>query len=180
MKKLRLSYSLLAAWERGLIQNAVDTYFHLDKPVNEAMERGKRVHEEIAEHIKTYNSFPDWFFSYELMLPETEKEVIVEYNEMFNIKGVFDCLDSVTKTLFEFKTGTSSSLDWARTWQLPIYFLISELAEIEVEKALLIRHNKESDFVIVHNSKRLRDKAANIIDSLGPEMYQYFSDEGLL
>jgi hypothetical protein len=181
MKKIRLSYSLLSLWERGDIEGAIDTYFHLDKKGTEAMENGKRVHKEIEEHIKTYNTFPEWFFDYPLTLPETEKEVVVSYNEMFDLKGVFDCLDPVEKTLFEFKTGNSDSLEWARTWQLPIYFLIAELGKIDIDKAILIRNNgKESDFVVVHNSKRLRDKARNIVDSLGPEIYEYFTKEGLI
>ena len=181
MKKMRLSYSLLAQWERGDVQGAVDTYFHVHKEGNEAMNHGLEVHKQIEEHIKSYNCFPDWFFKYSLKLPETEKQVTVEYNELFDFKRVFDCFDPVDKTLFEFKTGVSDSLEWARTWQLPIYFLIAEIAKINIDKAILIRNHKDkSDFVVVHNSKRLRDRAANIVDSLGPEIFQYFSDQGLI
>lgn len=181
MKKIRLSYSLLSLWERGDINGAIDTYFHIDRPSTEAMDNGKRVHKEIEEHIKVYNAFPDWFFNYPLKLPETEKEVVVSYNELFDIKGVFDCVDTVSGTLFEFKTGNSDSLEWARTWQLPIYFLLAELNKMDIEKALLIRHNgKQSDYCVVHNSQRLRDKARNIIDSIGPEIHDYFTKEGLI
>jgi hypothetical protein len=179
MKKIRLSYSLLSCWERNDVDGAVATYFHMDRPSNPAMENGKKVHQELAEYIDKHNSFPDWFFKYELTLPQTEKEVIVSYNEMFDIKGVFDCYDS--GTLFEFKTGGSDSLEWARTWQLPIYFLIAEIAGIPIDKAILIRNNGiQSDFCVVHNSKRLRDKASNIIDSLGPDIHNYFTEQGLL
>lgn len=181
MNKIRLSYTLLSLWERGDIEGAVDTYFHLDRPTTEAMENGKKVHKEIEEHINKYNAFPEWFFNYELKLPETEKIVVANYNELFDLKGIFDCLDVVDKTLFEFKTGNSDSLEWARTWQLPLYFLLAELNKIDIEKAILIRNNgKESDFVVVHNSKRLRDKARNIIDSIGPDIYEYFTKEGLI
>lgn len=178
MNKLRLSYSLLSYWERGDIQGATDCYLHKETPGTPAMEYGKKVHKEIEEHIKAHGKFPEWFFNYELKNPQTEQKVTAEYNEMFDLSGVFDCVD--IPTLFEFKTGSADSLEWARTWQLPIYFLIAELNKIDIEKAILIRHNKESDFVIVHNSKRLRDKAENVIQSLGPEMYEYFFQQGLI
>lgn len=180
-KKIRLSYSLLSCWERGDVDGAVAQYFHLDRPGTEAMDNGRRVHKEIEEHIRKYNTFPDWFFKYDLTLPETEKEVVVSYNELFDLKGVFDCLDTPNKTLFEFKTGNSDSLEWARTWQIPIYFLLADLNKMDVEKALLIRNNgKQSDYCIVHNSERLREVARNVIDSIGPEIHEYFLKEGLI
>ena len=181
MNKLRLSHSLIEAWERGNPDDVVTMYFHLEAKTNKAMEDGRRIHEEIAEHVDTYNTFPDWFFDKELRLPETEKEVIVEYNEMFNLKCIIDCLD--IPLLYEFKTGGSESLEWARTNQLPLYFLACEIAKIPVESAYLIHHNqhiKKTDFTIVHNSASLREKARNVIDSTGPEIYEFFSREGLI
>ena len=182
MNKIRLSYTLLSLWERGDIDGAVATYFHLDRPVSKAMIRGREVHQEIEEHIKEHKRFPDWFFTYELKSPKPEVEVHVSYNELFDLKGYFDCLDE--KTLFEFKTGRTGALEWARTWQLPIYFLLAELAEIEVEKALLIKNNgdkpDDAEFVIVHNTKGKREDARNRIDSLGPEIHDYFTQQGLL
>ena len=179
MNKLRLSYSLLTTWDRGDIQRAVDLYFHVDGFVNEAMINGRKVHEEIENHIIKFGEFPEWFFTYELVDPKPEEIVIVEYNELFNIKGIFDCRDGTT--LFEFKTGGTDSLAWARTWQLPIYFLIAEIAEIEIDKAFLIRNNGEkTDFCIVHNTKKKREMAANIIDSIAPEIYAYFEQQGLV
>jgi hypothetical protein len=144
------------------------------------MTHGLETHKKIEEHINKTNTFPEWFFNYPLTLPETEKQVVVSYNEMFDLKGVFDCFDSVDKTIFEFKTGGADSLEWARTWQLPIYFLIAQIGGLDVSKAILIRNNGVSDFCVVHNSKRLRDRASNIIDSLGYEIREYFLNEGLL
>ena len=179
MNKLRLSYSLLHTWDKGDIQGAIDLYFHVDRPLTEPLKRGREVHEEIEKHIKEHGSFPKWFFEYDLDNPTPEQPVTVEYNELFDLKGVFDCLDG--KTLFEFKTGNTDALAWARTWQLPIYFLIAELSEIEVDKAILIRNNgKKSEFVIVHNTKGKREMARNIIDSIAPEIYAYFEQQGLV
>lgn len=179
MSKIRLSYSFLSLWERGDIDGAVATYFHLDRPVNKAMIKGRKAHQEIEDHIKMTKELPLWFFEWKFENPEAEKVVTVSYNELFDLKGVFDCLDS--DTLFEFKTGNTGSLEWARTWQLPIYFLIAEIAEIEIAKAILIHSDfKESDFVVVHNTQSKRDDARNRIDSLGPEIFDYFEKEGLI
>lgn len=181
MKKLRLSYSLLTAWERGQIEDAVNMYFHTGSMSSPQIEFGLKFHQDMADHITKYNSFPDWFFTKDLILPQCEREVVVDYNEMFTLKAVFDCYDN--PNLYEFKTGKQPSSDWCRTFQLPLYFEVAELAGIEVEKAFLIRHNQyknETDYSMVYNNKRQRDKARNLIDSVGPEIYNFFEEQGLL
>ena len=181
MNKLRLSYTLLAYWERGDIKGAIDSYLHKATFTSDAMQHGKDIHKELADYIREHKKFPEWFFTMELKDPEPEREVVVSYNDMFDLKGIFDCLDRPNKTLFEFKTGKSDSLEWAKTWQLPMYFLIAELANIDIDKAVIIRHDgKESDYCVVHNSKRNRDLARNIIERYGPEIYNNFMNEGIL
>lgn len=183
MNKIRLSYTLLSLWDRGDIDQAVKTYFHMDTPTTEAMEDGKRIHEEIAEHIDSEGRFPDWFFGKELIMPETEKEIVVNYNEMFDLKCYIDCVDHGDNTGYEYKTGKSNSLSHLRTWQVPIYFLIAELGGVKLDKMFLIHYNQHEDtrdFAIMHNTPQKREMARNIIDSIGPEIHKYFSDEGLL
>ena len=182
MKKIRLSHSLISLWEKSDIQGAVDMYFHLNRKETPQMSEGKRFHEEIAENIKTYNTLPDYMeFKGKFLTPKPEFEITVPYNEICDIKGVFDCLDE--PNLYEFKTGVSDSLEWARTGQIPLYFLICEIANINVDFAYLIRHNqyeKKTDYAIIHNSERLREKARNIIDSVAPEIHKFFSESGLI
>ena len=183
IKKIRLSWTLLNLWDRGDIDRAVQAYFHIGGSITPQMKEGKELHEKIAKYIDAHKAFPEWFFNYDLKSPETEKEVIVSYNKYFNLKGFFDCYDSATKTLFEFKTGKTDSLTWARSGQVPLYFLLGELAGLEIERAILIRYNqyiKETDFCIIHNSKKLRDGARNLIDSVGIEIHSFFLDNNLL
>lgn len=183
MKKIRLSHSLMYLWERGDVDGAVSTYCRLDRPITRQMKEGREIHQEIEEHIGKYNTFPEWFFDAELKLPQPEREVVVKYNEMFDIKGIFDCMDVSTNTLYEFKTGVSNSLEHARTYQIPLYFFIAELANIDVDKAYVIRwdqYNKKTDWCIVHNSEKLREKGKNLVDSVGPEIYAFFEQEGII
>jgi hypothetical protein len=119
MKKIRISHSLLNAWESGNIQGAIDMYFHVDRVGTPAMEAGKQFHEEIAESINKYNNLPDYMdFKASFITPKTEFEITVPYNEICDIKGIFDCLDE--PNLYEWKTGVSDSLEWARSGQLPL------------------------------------------------------------
>lgn len=182
MKRIRLSHSLIQAFERGNMQEVIDCYFHLNKKSNPAMDAGRALHAEIAESITNYNSLPDYMdFKATFLTPKTEHEVTVPYNEICDIKGVFDCLDE--PNLYEWKTGVSDSLEWARTGQIPLYFLICELAGIDVNLAYLVRHNQhahETDYAIIHNSQKLRDKARNVVDSVAWDIHQYFLDQGLL
>lgn len=182
MKKIRLSHSLISVWERGDIKGAIDLYFHVNRDGTPAMEEGKKFHQEISESIDKYNSLPDYMnFKGKFLTPKTEHEVTVPYNEICDIKGVFDCLDE--PNLYEWKTGVSDSLEWARTGQIPLYFLICELAGIKVDLAYLVRHNqhaRQTDYAIIHNSQKLRDKAKNIVDSVCFDIHNYFTEQGLI
>lgn len=179
--KLRLSYSLMSAWLKGNPQEAVEIYFRVPRNLGEHVEDGKNIHEDIRAHVEKFNSFPEWLFKGSLTLPKCEMPITVEYNELFDLKGVFDCYD--IPTLYEFKTGNQSALDWARTFQVPFYFLIAELSKTEVDRAYLIHYNQhfeEREYVMIWNTQKQRDKAREIIDSHAPEIYEYFTKEGLI
>lgn len=182
MKKMRLSYSLLASWLRGNPTEAVECYFRLEKTnSNPAMEDGRKIHKEIADHITKNRSLPDFLPNFALVAPITEKELIVSYNEMFDLKVIIDCLD--IPVIYEWKTGGQDSIDWARTYQLPLYFLVCGMSGIKVDSGYLAHYNqktKEKDFVIIHNSPTKIEEAKNLVDSIGYEVYQYFSDSGLI
>ena len=182
MKKMRLSYSLLQSWMRGNPSESVECYFRLEKTgLNRAMEDGKRIHKEIADHITKHRSLPDILPNFKLLAPLPEKELIVSYNEMFDIKIIADCLD--TPIIYEWKTGSQDSIDWARTYQLPLYFLVCGMSGIKVDTAFLAHYNqktKEKDFVIVHNSPSKIEEAKNLIDSIGYEIREYFLLQGLI
>ena len=116
-----------------------------------------------------------------LMIPEAEKKVVTQYNELFDLSAVFDCIDS--PNLFEFKTGVQPAIQWARKDQIPLYFLAAELEGIEIDKAYIIHYNQHSDtkdFVVIWNTPDKVEKAKNIIDSYAPEIHAFFQREGLL
>lgn len=181
MKKLRLSYSLLSTWQKGRPDDCVKMYFHMEMPSNKAMNAGRDIHEDIRQHVATTGKFPDWLWSGVPQSPQPEKEIIVPYNEQFDLKVIIDCLD--TQTGYEWKTGTSDALTWARTAQIPLYMLACELAGIPVEKFYLVRWNqyeKKKDWSMLWNTPDKIETARNFVDSIAPEIHEYFSSNGLI
>ena len=178
---MRISYSLLSLWQKGDVEGAIKTYLHTNNTPNERMKQGKIIHKEIQDHIVKHNKFPDWFFKYEFTKPENEKEVVVKYNERFDLKAILDTYD--TGIGFEYKTGTQDSLVWARSAQVPLYMLTCSLADIPVSKFYLMhwdQYRKERDYSLIWYNQEQIDKARNYIDSYAPEIYEYFSREGII
>ena len=180
-KKIRLSFSLLNLWSMGKTDQAVSTYFHLDTQKSPQMIAGSEFHKKMSRYILKNKAFPEWFSRLKLTNPVPDREIIVKYNEMFDLKSLYDCLD--VGDLHEFKTGISDSLDYAGELQIPFYFLTAKIASIPIEKAYITHYNqyeKTSDFTIIWNSERMIEKAVNLIQTLGPEIYEFFLKEGLI
>ena len=178
--KLRVSYSLLSAWARGQVDQAVSIYCHLPGVTNQAMIEGRNIHEEVSNLLKE-NKTPKWMNNIKFNNPKSEIKIIVPYNELFDLSAVFDILDE--PLLYEIKTGGTNSMDWLGEMQIPVYFLVAEIAKIQLNSAHLVHYNQktdETDLAIYHNSKFVRDTARNWIDSLAPEIHEFFSKEGLI
>lgn len=179
--KLRLSYSLLQTWQRGETDRAIAMYHRLMTPSTPQMEEGKEIHREISQHILTFKRLPDYMPQIQLKNPVPDHEVIVSYNELFDLKGIYDCLDE--DTVHEFKTGVMTSSEYANADQIPFYFLLDELTEGRLNQAYLIHYNqylKKNDFVKIWKSNRLIEKARNLIESIGPEIWMFFNQQGLI
>lgn len=180
-KKLRLSYSLLSCWSKSRPEEAISLYLHQDRFVTPAMKIGREIHENIEKHVNLTKTLPTWLSSLKLKSPKSEFKMIVTYNELFDLSAVMDVLDE--PTIYEFKTGVSDSVEWANGNQLPFYFLICQIAGITIDRGYLIHYNqnvKTCDWTMVWNGKRAIERARNLIDSVGPEIYEHFMKEGLI
>lgn len=183
MKKIRLSYTLMNLAEKGQWKELDDMIMKVPRQPTRAMEEGSKIHKDIEQHIVAYNSFPDWLFSGGLVLPKCEEKVVIDYDEFYDISGIFDCVDDATKTLYEFKTGTQTSTDWARTHQIPLYFMMLGRLGRVVEKAYLLhynQHTKKKDWVVIHNSPEMIEKADNYIATYGGEIRNYLQNSGII
>ncbi len=145
------------------------------------MEEGRNIHKNIENFINKNKKFPSWLFNASLKAPLCENSFTCDYSDYFDLKVIIDCLDS--PNIYEFKTGKQNSMSWARTYQIPIYFLACEMQGIKIEKAFLIhynQHDKTRDWTLVWNTKSARKKAREYIDKIAPEIYQFFQKEGLI
>ena len=184
-KKFRLSHSLLNLWASGETDRAIETYFRINQSQDPKMMEGRRLHEEWATKINKDKTLTLGLTTLTFTAPITEfggnGELNKPYNDLWDIGGRFDCIDS--PVLYEFKSGVKNGLDYAGEYQLPFYFLLAELAEIKIERAILLHYNQylhKSDLVIVHNSREQVNKARNWVDSLAPDIFKYFTDTGLI
>lgn len=179
--KIRLSYTFMEMWRRGKIKEAIDMYYHRNQiEPTPQMIAGKQLHEELEASVKNTKAWPTRFSSIKLNNPISEVIKVVDYNDEFLLKGVIDIVDS--PTIYEFKTGLATSDKYAREYQVPIYFLLCELAEIECEKAIIVHHNQYTginDVSLVWNGKRQIERARNYIDSIGSDIYNYFESQSL-
>ena len=172
----------MEAWRRGDIANALDMYFHRNRiEPTPQMIAGKELHEKMEAHIKDTGRFPDWVTtSIKLYAPISEQVYVVDYNDKFLLKGVIDVTDN--KVVYELKTGLADSLKYTKEYQIPIYFLLCELAGIEVDRAIIIHHNQytnTNDVAMVWNGKRQIERARNYIDSIGSDVLAYFESQSL-
>lgn len=179
--KVRLSYTLLEFWRLGKIQEALDMYFRRrPTPSTPAMEQGKQIHESVQKYVLKHLRFPEQISKIPVKNPVIEQEFVVDYSEQFLLKVKIDIFD--TDCFFELKTGMTDVMKYTRDYQIPIYFLACELSGNPKKKAYIIHYNqysKEKEVVLVWNSKRQIDLAKNYIDSIAPDIYQYFNGNGL-
>ena len=139
------------------------------------MEEGLALHQKWEKEITKSKKLDVGGTIFTFINPKCETKKIVSYNDRWDLSGTFDALDE--GTIYEFKSGVMGSLEYTNGYQLPFYFLIAELDGIEVDKGILIHYNQHKDAVdatMLWNSKRQIEKAKNFIDSLAPEVEDYF------
>lgn len=177
MNKLRVSYSLLQMWQKDK-NEAIQNYLHIEREKTQAQMHGLKTHAKWQSEILANNTLTVGSKVYTFKKPEIEKEIIQEYNDLWLVKGYIDCLDK--DTIYEFKTGKISSAQYSHTMQIPFYFMLCDMAGIEIEKAIIIRKNKkEIDTALIWKFDEMIEEARNWIDSIAPEIISYFETHAI-
>lgn len=181
MNKLRLSYSFLNLWRAGRIDDALVTYFHLAKISSQAMEDGNMWDKHVQEAVQRLKTLPQEFGGTKLSEPKTQLRLIVPFNEKVDIIGIPDIYDE--PIVYEIKTGSSkTSADYANDFQIPIYFYVLHKSKYPVEKAIILRYNQyidKLDKTIVYFSQREMERGINFIETLAPEIMDYWNQHSL-
>lgn len=156
-------------------------YLHKQVQRTEAQQRGIDFHKKLELEIKANKKVSIGKTRLEFENPECEKKVYVPYNEIVTLSAVFDCIDG--NTLYDWKTGSTSSMESSTGLQIPFYFFVLEKIGHHVARAFIVHWDFDrevSELVHITNSKRKIEAGENLVQTLAPEIHAYFSKEGVL
>lgn len=178
--KLRLSHTFLLLWSQGRYNDALNAYYHRTTVKTKALTDGIAFHKKWEKEILSEGKLSMGRTVLKFKNPKCEWKNIVPYNEQFDLSGTFDCIDD--GGIYEWKSGVMGSLEYAQSYQLGIYFVMAEIMGLTVDRGILAhfnQHTGKADISIVWNTEREREKSRNFIDSLAPEIHQYFIENHL-
>lgn len=178
--KIRLSFTTLNLWERGLKEDAINSYFKIKKEPTEAIVEGKAIDELITEKINQENKLPSFMGKFILKKPIPQLKLETDYDK-FRLVGVLDCYDE--GVIYEFKTGNIPSNVYALGKQIAFYSFLAEKNNYKVNKIFIIRYDQiknKTDATLIWHSQSLIDKAIQFIEKNGNEIYQYLFSFGLI
>jgi hypothetical protein len=172
-------------FRRGQYEQAINSYLHLDTITSQAMEDGTAWDTHITEYVQLYKKLPEEFGGDELKNPETLLRFEVPFNDMCDLVIKPDILDE--NVVWENKTGNSKdSGDYAVDFQMAMYFLGLELSGKKVDYGIYNHYNQylplskdNPNRTLVWNTERERERAKNFIESLVPDIYKYFEENGV-
>jgi hypothetical protein len=176
----RASYTVLDQCNSGNWEQAIKTYFKLEKFITPAMLAGREYHEKWAKHIETTKTLPLEFGGKALKNPIAEQKTVVHLDTWLDLVGIIDCYDS--PIVYEWKTGKQSSETYAGSKQGGIYAMLATLSHKYVER-IEIHHfdqyRKLSDMSIIWVTPELMDEAHNYVVTIAGEMHTYFETNNL-
>lgn len=180
MNKFRASYTVLNKWKNGDWEGAIKTYFKMDQFTSRAMAEGKDYHEEWEAYIKKNKRLPEVFGSKKLKNPIAEGKKVVQLEDWLDLVYIPDCIDS--PTLYEFKTGKTSSMQYASDWQIAIYAVGATISGHYIKLAEIYHYDQHIDKMDMSpvwiTDKLLNDTHEKII-TIASEMHTYFEENGL-
>jgi len=181
MRKFRASYSILNSWSKGYAQDAINMYFKLDTEPNKYMIAGLKFHKSwenyANEHKKLHPQLSS--ISKPLSDPKCELKLEMPINDHIELVGVVDCLDN--DTLYEFKSGTKPSSEYANTYQADLYSILVEYHGYHPKKAFYLHFDqyvKETDSAMVWLTENRRKEALEWLLKYSEEMHQYLLTNG--
>lgn len=178
--KFRASYTVLNTWYSGDWERAIKQYFKLEKFMTPAMAEGKRYHEMWQDQTTTTQALPEMFGGKKLINPRPEYKTVVELEPWLDLVGVIDCLDA--PTIYEYKTGKTSSEVYAGSMQPAVYGLLATFDKQFVDRAVIWhfdQYAKSVDMSLVWLSDNRLKEAHNWVVSLAGEMHHYLLENSL-
>ena len=178
--KLRLSYSLLSCWMTGDYEQCALMYQHKTSP-NEAQQGGLDMHDKWQSEIQKNKKLVVKDRVFRFKKPLCEHEIVQDFSELSVVKGRIDCVD--TGVVWEFKSGVTSSLEYAQKDQLPFYFMLLKMGGNPPQYGKVVHYNQTDDLVDVskvYYSDELVEQAINLCQTFEHDIFTYFDSLRIL
>jgi hypothetical protein len=132
MKTVKLSYSILHAWEQKRFEDAIGMYLGKELPENPYLELGKLKHKQWADWTQATGTIHPELGTEKLVKPIVEQkyEKLIPFSDDIQIliRGIIDMEDGDWITDYKCGIGTPSS--YIEAWQLDLYKLLRPHATI--------------------------------------------------
>jgi hypothetical protein len=159
----------------GNYNEAVLMYQHKTTP-NKKQSDGLDMHDRWANEVMKTKKLTVQNRIFSFTNPQTEVEIIHDFSPISIVKGRIDCLDA--PVIHEWKSGVTTSLEYAQKDQIPFYFMLCKMSGINIEYARVVHFNqetKEVDVSKVYYSEDLVEQAINLCQTYEYEIYDYFT-----
>ena len=181
MKIVKLSYSILRAWEQARFEDAIGQYLGKPLPATPYMELGKLKHQQWADYTMKHQKLHPELGGYDLTNPIVEQkyEKLLPFSEDIQIlwRGVIDLEDK--GILVDYKCGRTTPSSYIDGWQLDAYKLLRPKAT-GGEYICFNPYTKQlaTGFKFLHDSNA--ETALEKIITLGGELIDYLQTNRLL
>jgi len=176
-KRIKVSYTILRAWEQGKHEDAIRYLFKLGGVIQTpAMKQGSDFHKSWEEEIQKTKCLPKIFGEKKLINPSPEQYIKVDVNEWLTLSGKIDCYDK--PTIYEWKTGRQTSEEVVRSGQVGVYGVLSTLNKQYVERAEIYCYNQHltndnKTMSIVYITDKMLEESLNWIQTLAGDIKSY-------
>jgi len=178
----RASFSVLNSWSKGYAKDAIDMYFKLPRETNQFMEDGLKYHKSWQEYIEKNKKLHPQLSSLNKPLndPKCELKLEMPINDHIEFVGIIDCLDE--PILYEFKSGTKPSSEYANSVQMDLYSMLLKYHGYNTERGFYLHFDqyvKETDSAMVWLTDQRRANALEWLLEKAEQMHEYLTDSKL-
>ena len=184
MKKFRASFTVLSQWANGRWEEAIKSYYHLERVETPQMKLGKELHKQWADEVRRTGKLPKVFGGEPITPIFIEEYFRVDVNEWLQLSFVADLvIEENGGTVIDYKTSSSkTSGEMIDTYQLPMYEIGLMLVGVLTRMGKILHYDpitKQVDQSMVWFSDNLRKETLEWIITNASEMHDYIQKNNL-
>lgn len=189
-RPMKVSYSILAAWDRGDWDRAVAPFIGGEVEPTEIMIAGKKIHEKWEKETRRTRRAPAVFGGEELIGQQMEFDTkrVVQLNDWLWLSGMLDRIDTPSflpkgqKRGIDYKRSKNNAVSWANSKQGAIYkILFPEISLFEFHVFNPYLKKEDPDKVtmsMLHLSDRSLEVGIEWVLTNASELYNYLVSNG--